>query len=60
MKLKFLGKFYTPSTDSGLETSETEEAITFLGRKSLVKRVSATRTSPKGETMSFLGRRYTR
>ncbi|HIK45375.1 MAG TPA: DUF4278 domain-containing protein [Leptolyngbyaceae cyanobacterium M65_K2018_010] len=59
MKLSFLGKTYTPATPD-VEVTETEQTLTFLGRKSQVKQYTVDQRQPQGEELKFLGRRYSR
>ncbi len=59
MQLSFLGKSYTAATPS-IETTETEQTLSFLGRKSVVKQHSVAQRQSTGEALTFMGRRYTR
>jgi hypothetical protein len=59
MQLSFLGKSYTAAAPS-LETTETEQTLSFLGRKSMVKQHSIAQRQSTGEELTFMGRRYTR
>jgi hypothetical protein len=59
MQLSFLGKSYTASTPS-IETTETQQTLSFLGHKSTVKQHSIAQRQPLGEELTFMGRRYTR
>ena len=59
MQLSFLGKTYTSSTPS-LEVTETQQTLSFLGRKSQVTQRSIAQRQPSGEALTFMGRRYTR
>jgi hypothetical protein len=59
MQLSFLGKSYTASTPA-IETTESEQTLSFLGRKSVVKQHSVTQRHSVGEELTFMGRRYTR
>jgi hypothetical protein len=59
MQLAFLGKTYTASTPS-IETTETQQTLSFLGRKSTVKQHSVAQRQTSGEELTFLGRRYIR
>ena len=58
MKLSFLGKSYTTSNPS-VETVESEQTLSFLGRKSTVKQHSIAQRQAMGEELTFMGRRYT-
>jgi hypothetical protein len=59
MQLAFLGKTYTASTPS-IETTETQQTLSFLGRKSIVKQHSVAQRQTSGEELTFMGRRYIR
>ncbi|HIK44120.1 MAG TPA: hypothetical protein IGR64_04445 [Leptolyngbyaceae cyanobacterium M65_K2018_010] len=59
MQLSFLGKSYTPSTPT-VEITETQQTLSFLGRKSMVKQGRVAQGPSLGEELTFLGRRYTR
>jgi hypothetical protein len=59
MQLSFLGKSYTPSTPA-IETTETQQTLSFLGRKSIVKQHSIAQRQTSGEELTFMGRRYVR
>jgi hypothetical protein len=59
MQLSFLGKSYTASTPA-VDTTETQQTLSFLGRKSTVKQHSIAQRQSTGEEMTFMGRRYTR
>jgi hypothetical protein len=59
MQLSFLGKSYTAAAPS-LETTESEQTLSFLGRKSVVKQHSVAQRQSTGEALTFMGRRYTR
>lgn len=59
MKLSFLGKSYETSSPA-IDTIETQETVTFLGRRSIVTHHHAARRSQPPEELTFLGRRYTR
>jgi hypothetical protein len=59
MQLSFLGKTYTASTPA-IETTETQQTLSFLGRKSTVKRNSIAQRQSTGEELTFMGRRYSR
>lgn len=59
MKLSFLGKSYEAATPE-VETVETQQAVSFLGRRSVVKQHSVANRSQPSEELTFLGRRYTR
>ena len=59
MQLSFLGKSYTASAPA-IETTESEQTLSFLGRKSIVKQHSIAQRQAAGEELSFMGRRYTR
>jgi hypothetical protein len=59
MQLSFLGKSYTASTPA-IETTESEQTLSFLGRKSVVKQHSIAQRQSMGEELTFMGRRYTR
>lgn len=59
MQLSFLGNAYTASSPA-IETAETGETVTFMGRQSKVKQFNvAHRQQPAGE-LTFMGRRYSR
>jgi hypothetical protein len=59
MQLSFLGKSYTAATPA-IETTESEQTLSFLGRKSTVKQHSVAQRQTMGEELTFMGRRYTR
>jgi len=59
MQLSFLGKSYTVSAPS-IETTETQQTLSFLGRKATVKQHSIAQRQVMGEELTFMGRRYTR
>ncbi|PSN13819.1 hypothetical protein C7271_22215 [filamentous cyanobacterium CCP5] len=59
MKLSFLGKAYEASMPP-VESSDTGEKVTFLGRHSAVKKYTVTQRQQPPEEFTFLGRRYTR
>lgn len=59
MQLSFLGKTYASSTYS-LEVTETQQTLSFLGRKSQITQRSIARRQPSGEELTFMGRRYIR
>jgi hypothetical protein len=59
MQLSFLGKSYTAATPA-IETTESEQTLSFLGRKSTVKQHSIAQRQSTGEELTFMGRRYTR
>jgi hypothetical protein len=59
MQLAFLGKSYTPATPA-VETTETQQTLSFLGRKSIVKQHSIVQRQTSGEELTFMGRRYVR
>ena len=59
MQLSFLGKSYTTSAPA-VETTESEQTLSFLGRRSIVKQHSIAQRQASGEELTFLGRRYTR
>jgi hypothetical protein len=59
MQISFLGKSYTAATPS-IDTTETEQTLSFLGRKSVVKQHSVAQRQSTGEALTFMGRRYTR
>lgn len=57
MKLSFLGNNYEASNPA-IDTVETEQAVTFLGRRSVVKQRGTAQRHQSGEELTFLGRRY--
>lgn len=59
MQLSFLGRSYTASTPE-VETTETQQILSFLGRKSIIKQHSIAQRQPLGEELTFMGRRYSR
>jgi hypothetical protein len=59
MQLSFLGKSYTAATPA-IDTTESEQTLSFLGRKSTVKQHSVVQRQTMGEELTFMGRRYTR
>ena len=59
MQLSFLGKSYTTSAPS-IETTESEQTLSFLGQKSTVKQHSVVQRQAAGEELTFMGRRYIR
>lgn len=59
MKLSFLGKAYETSAPE-IDTVESQQAVTFLGRRSMVTQRHAARRSQPPEELIFLGRRYSR
>lgn len=59
MKLSFLGKNYEASTPA-IDTVETQQSVTFLGRRSVVTHHHIAHRSQPPEELTFLGRRYTR
>jgi hypothetical protein len=60
MQLAFLGKTYTPASAPSVEVTETQQTLSFLGRKSIVKQHSIVQRQTSGEELTFMGRRYTR
>ncbi len=58
MQLSFLGRSYTASTPD-VETVETQEFATFLGRPYRLKQHNVTQRQRPAESLSFMGRRYT-
>ena len=60
MQLSFLGKSYEAYTPV-IDTIETQHAVSFLGRCSVVKQQQvAHRSLPPTEKMTYRGVRYTR
>jgi len=59
MKLSFLGKSYTASAPA-IDVTETQQTLSFMGRKSTVKQHSIAQRKPIGQEFTFMGRRYTR
>lgn len=59
MKLSFLGKNYEASLPV-IDTIETQQSITFMGRRSVVTHHHIAPRSQSQEELTFLGRRYTR
>lgn len=59
MQLSFLGKSYETSTPA-IEAIETQQTLSFLGRKSTVKQYSVPQRQSQGEELTFMGRRYSR
>ncbi|PSN18379.1 hypothetical protein C7271_12835 [filamentous cyanobacterium CCP5] len=59
MKLSFLGKSYETSIPE-VDTIETQQAVSFLGRRSVVKHHHVANRSQPSEELTFLGRRYIR
>jgi len=59
MQLSFLGKSYTASAPA-IETTESEQTLSFLSRKSTVKQHSIAHRQSTCQELTFIGRRYTR
>ncbi len=59
MKLSFLGKSYETPVSS-VDAIETQEKLTFLGKRYYRKEYTVATRAQAPTTLTFLGRQYTR
>lgn len=59
MNLTYRGIAYNTSSPT-IETAETGETVTFLGRQSKIKQFNANQRQQPTSELLFMGRRYTR
>lgn len=59
MRLSFLGQSYE-AINPAIEATTTQETITFLGRRSVVKQYSVTQRHQPAQELTYRGQHYLR